>query len=190
MFGKKFKKYFVMNGPYQIQLGQQVEIDENQAKRRKHVSKHIKGDIYECTFPFQFKAGEIFGFAGDINKKFANIIIDPEAEEKDEDVLLEKLKGMSKGQLKYYARLNCDDMKLTMDQDEEEMVEQITDFLDSKVEKEPKKEQSKKKQSKRAAKKAAKKEGKKAPVKPDEEKPEKESISNTEEKETENVDIT
>jgi len=175
MFGKKFKKYFVINGPYQIQVGQQVEIDEKQAKRRKHVSKHVKGDIYECTFPFQFKAGEIFGFSGEINKRFANIIIDPEVEESDSDVLLEKLEGMSKGQLKYYARLNCDEMKLTMDQDEEEMVKAITGFLNTEPEgAEPKKKQStKKKQSKRAARKAAKKSVKKSPVieKKTEEKP-------------------
>jgi len=173
MFGKKYKKYFVVNGPYQIQLGQQVEIDEKQAKRRKHVSKHIKGDIYECTFPFQFKAGEIFGFSGEINKRFANIIIDPEVEEKDEDLLLEKLEGMSKGQLKYYAKINCNDMKLTMDQDEEEMVEAITDFLDSKVddekpEKQPKKSKRSKSKKRKHTKKAPVAE-KPAEVKPDEE---------------------
>ena len=132
MFGKKFKKYFVVGGPYQIHAGQHVEISKEQARKRKFVSKHIKDDIYECLSPFQFKAGEIFGFDGDIDKRFAKVIIDPDA--KKDSSLNEKLKLMSPGQLKYYARVNCNKMKFEKDQPESEMIEKILSFSEDKKE--------------------------------------------------------
>ncbi len=132
MFDGKFKNYFVINAPVTIHPGQQVKLTEDQAKRRKHVAKKIKGDIWEAVSCFQFKAGEIFGYAGDMNKKLADQMIDPEKiepepepEEKTEDFdNLEILTGMSDRQLQYFARVKCD-LKLQLKDGAEEMIKSI-----------------------------------------------------------------
>lgn len=135
----KFKTYFVINAPITVNVGQQVKLTKEQAQNRKHVAKNVKDDIWEAISPFQFKAGEVFIFNGEINKKFADQIIDPEKiepepepeldqnakEDQEKFDPLEILQGMSTRQLQYYARTKCDGLKLELKLGVGEMIKTI-----------------------------------------------------------------
>jgi hypothetical protein len=133
---EKFKNYFVLNAPVPIQIGQRVKLTKEQIKNRLHVTKKIKDDIFEAIIPFQFKAGEIFGFSGQVNKKLVNQMIDPEEiepkpvpEKLEEDFdALSFLNDMSSRQLQYYARVKCKDMKLQLKMDIKDMRQAIRNF--------------------------------------------------------------
>lgn len=45
-----------------------VELSQNQAHRRRHLLKKVGDSLYEVISPIQFKAGEEFGYGGDVNK--------------------------------------------------------------------------------------------------------------------------
>lgn len=132
-----YKNYFVIGEAITINPGQRVKLTDDQVKRRKYVAKPIKkdSDIYEAVIPFQFKKGEIYGYAGDVNSKLLKNVVDPEKiepapmpekeEEKKDFNPFEFLDDMSKGQLKYYARTKCGGMKLTKDMDIEKMIDDI-----------------------------------------------------------------
>lgn len=45
-----------------------IELNIHQAQSRKHLLKLVNGNVYDVLAPVQFKCGEMFGYAGDINK--------------------------------------------------------------------------------------------------------------------------
>lgn len=56
-----------------------LKLSDAQASSRKHSLKAIKADsgIYEIKFPVQFKAGERFGYDGEIPKSMLDVFVDP-----------------------------------------------------------------------------------------------------------------
>lgn len=58
-----------------------LELNINQAQRRKHLLKQIGDNLYEVTSPVQFKRGEQFGYGGDVNKSLMSEITPIEEEQ-------------------------------------------------------------------------------------------------------------
>jgi hypothetical protein len=58
-----------------------LELTAAQASSRKHSLKLVKetksGGIYEIAFPVQFKAGEKFGYDGEVPKSMLDVFVDP-----------------------------------------------------------------------------------------------------------------
>lgn len=55
-----------------------VELDQDQARRRKHNIKHVKDNVYGIVNPIQFKAGEKLGHDGDVNKALLSCLSPPD----------------------------------------------------------------------------------------------------------------
>ena len=45
-----------------------LELTAKQAAVRSHCLKHLEGNKYQVLFPVEFKAGEEFGFNGELSK--------------------------------------------------------------------------------------------------------------------------
>lgn len=54
-----------------------VMLNEDQARRRRHKLKPTdKENVFEIMQPIQFKAGEVFGYDGELSKTYKSIIDD------------------------------------------------------------------------------------------------------------------
>lgn len=51
-----------------------VKLDRNQAATREHALRHLQGDVYEILAPIQFKAGEVLGYDGGVNRSFLQLM--------------------------------------------------------------------------------------------------------------------
>lgn len=56
-----------------------VQLTKDQARRRRHVMKHVTEDVFEITTPIQFKHGETFGYDGEVSKALSVQLRDPNA---------------------------------------------------------------------------------------------------------------
>lgn len=53
--------------PLNINAGR-LTLSKDQARRRPRALKHLNDDVYEVVEPVQFKAGEVLGIAGALDK--------------------------------------------------------------------------------------------------------------------------
>lgn len=53
-----------------------LELDSDQVRRRVHYLKKLEDGRFEIVNPINFKAGETFGFDGDVPKAIAKVMID------------------------------------------------------------------------------------------------------------------
>ena len=66
-------KTYLSLQPVTIQTGL-VQLSKDQAKGRIHNLKFIESDVYQLINPINFKAGEVFGFDGQIPKSMVNAV--------------------------------------------------------------------------------------------------------------------
>ncbi len=65
-----------------VSIGAVVELDEDQARRRKHSVSHVSGNVYEVTYPIHFKNGERFGVEEKLDHKLNHKLYEEEVKEK------------------------------------------------------------------------------------------------------------
>lgn len=53
-----------------------LELDSDQVRRRVHYLKKLEDGRFEIVNPINFKAGETFGFDGDVPKAIAKSMVD------------------------------------------------------------------------------------------------------------------
>ncbi len=54
--------------------GGNVRLDEDQARRRLHNLSEVSKGVYTIVNPIQLKAGEKFGYDGEVNKQLAQLL--------------------------------------------------------------------------------------------------------------------
>lgn len=83
-----------------------LDLTEDQARRRKGWLKKLDSGLFEIIKPVQFKAGEVFGFDGELSKYHLERMIsesgDPvvKSDEPQEPVTFEAIATKAKGKAK------------------------------------------------------------------------------------------
>ena len=67
-----------------------VELDEDQARRRAHNIKEVEEGIFNIINPIQFKIGEKFGYDGEVSKTLAQSLDGDVKVEENEDTQAKK----------------------------------------------------------------------------------------------------